>query len=236
MTSSDDVADLARAFWEGAGGRSSFGSPADVARAAARALPVAVRTLPGLRTADVAALLGRIGSTPWHDASPRPLRGCIVADAGAALILVDGDDPEDERRMTVAHEVAHLIVHYLRPRARAERAFGPQILSVMDRLRQPTDGERFSAVLRAVPIEPFRHAMERGPSIQGRDVRAFEDAADDLAVEILAPWVELRAMHGAGPGDLRERFGLPASVASLLAAMIPTHGPSPGVLGIFARK
>lgn len=137
-----EVAEVAEIFWRRAGGRALFGSPVDIARAATRVLPVAVREIPGLRTDHVASLLGRIGGTPWNDGSPRPLRGCIIADAGKALILVDGSDAEDERRMTVAHEVAHLILHYVQPRQAAVRAFGPHILAVMDRLRPPTLGER----------------------------------------------------------------------------------------------
>lgn len=231
-----DVAGVAEVFWHDAGGRALFGSPVDIARAATRVLPVAIREISGLRTDYVAALLGRIEGPPWADGSPRPLRGCIVADAGRALVLVDGSDPDDERRMTVAHEVAHLILHYIQPRETAVRAFGPHILAVMDRLRPPTLGERFSSVLRAVPIEPFRHAMDRAPGARHEDLEEFEEQADDLAVELLAPWSELRAMHGATPGGLRERFGLPASVAARLAGMIAPRQPSSGVLGMFVKK
>ena len=231
-----DVAGVAEVFWHGAGGRALFGSPVNITRAATRVLPVAIRDIPGLRTDHVAALLERIGGTPWNDGSPRRLRGCIVADAGKALVLVDGSDPDDERRMTVAHEVAHLILHYIQPRETAVRAFGPHILAVMDRLRPPTLGERFSSVLRAVPIEPFRHAMDRAPATQHEDLKEFEEDADDLAVELLAPWSELHAMHGASPSCLRERYGLPAGVAARLAGMIAPRQSSSGVLGMFVKK
>ncbi|WP_157182264.1 ImmA/IrrE family metallo-endopeptidase [Methylobacterium sp. WSM2598] len=167
--------------------------------------------------------------------SPRPLRGCLVADAGKALILVDADDPEDEQRMTVAHEVAHLLLHYLKPREDAMTAFGSGIVTVLDRTRPPTLGERLSSALRNVPIEPYRHAMDRGTAHR-REVDAMEDEADDLAVELLAPWRELQAMRGVRPGALRERFGLPAPVAARLAVLITPTSTTSGVLGLFGRK
>lgn len=230
--SSEDVAD---AFWGKAGGRARFGSPADVQRAAPRVLPVAIRRIQDLSTDAVACLLARIGAIPWADVSPRPLRGCLVADAGKALVLIDADDPEDEQRMTIAHEVAHLLLHYLKPREDAVTAFGPSIVAVLDRTRPPTVGERLSSALRNVPIEPYQHAMNRSAAHRP-EVDAMEDEADDLAVELLAPWRELQAMRGAAPGDLRQRFGLPAPVAARLAVLITPSRTSSGVLGLFGRK
>lgn len=226
---------VADAFWERAGGRARFGCPVDVERAAPRVLPVAVRRIAGLHTGTVASLLARIGASPWLDGSPRSLRGCLIADGGRALVLIDKDDPEDEQRMTVAHEVAHLLLHYLKPREEAVKAFGPGIVAVLDRTRPATLGERLSSALRDVPIVPFRHAMNRGAA-HGRAVDAMEGEADDLAVELLAPGRELRAIRGASPGALRERFGLPASVATRLAALITPSQTSSGVLGLFGQK
>src|SRR4051812_36484702 len=115
---------VAEAFWESVGGRARFGRPADVERAAAHALPVAVHRVRGLHTRAISELLTRVGADPWFNGTPRPLRGCLIADSGKALVLVDRDDPEDEQRMTVAHEVAHLLLHYLKPREEAVTAFG----------------------------------------------------------------------------------------------------------------
>jgi hypothetical protein len=226
---------VAEAFWATVGGRSRFGRPVDIERAAARVLPVAVHRVSGLHTGAVADLLVRVGAYPWIELTPRLLRGCLIADAGKALILVDCDDAEDEQRMTVAHEVAHLVLHYLTPRERAVTAFGTGILAVLDRTRPPTPGERLSSALRNVPIEPYRHAMDRQPR-HARAVNFMEDEADDLAVELLAPWRELRDLAGAAPGTLREGFGLPAPVAARLAGLINAPGTSFGVLGLFNRE
>jgi len=225
---------VAEAFWASAGGRARFGSPVDIERAVARVLPVAVHRVSGLHTGAVADLLVRAGADPWFELTPRPLRGCLIADAGKALVLVDRDDTEDEQRMTVSHEVAHLLLHYLKPREQDVTAFGIGILAVLDRTRPATLGERLSSALRNVPIEPYRHAMDRQVP-HARAVNVMEDEADDLAVELLAPWRELRALAGTSPGTLRARFGLPAPVATRLAGLKPSE-TSFGVLGLFSRK
>lgn len=235
MTSRHNSEAIAEAFWESAGGRALFGSPVNVERAATRALPVGVHRVSGLNTRTVSNLLTRVAADPWFGGTPRPLRGCLIADAGKALLLVDGDDPEDETRMTVAHEVAHLLLHYLKPRNEAVKAFGLGILAVLDRTRPATPGEFMSSILRNVSIEPYRHAMDRRP-LHARAVNAMEEEADDLAVEFIAPWRELKHLHGVSPGLLRERFGLTALVAARLASLIRPSEIATGVLSLFRPK
>jgi hypothetical protein len=153
-----------------------------------------------------------------------------------ALILVDADDPEDEQRVTIAHETAHLLLHYLIPRQRAVTAFGPSILAVLDRSRPPTVAEQVSAALRDVPLEPFRHAMDREQPGNHRDVTRIEDEADDLAMELLAPTQLLRSLDSASPGAIRRHFGLPAPVAARLARLVAPSTTSQGVLSLFRKK
>jgi hypothetical protein len=232
-TRSEPVAD---AFWHSAGGRNLFGRPAAVERAAPRALPVAIHRVPGLHTGDVRALLDRIGADPWIDAAPRALCGCLIADAGAALILVDRNDPDDEQRMTIAHETAHLLLHYLKPRKEALTAFGPAVLAVLDRTRPPTPGEQFASALRDVPIEPFRHAMARSKAGLAEPIAQMEEEADDLAVELLAPWQELKSLGTPSAGLIAEQFGVPRTVAARLASMIGAPRTRLGVVGLFEKK
>jgi hypothetical protein len=147
---------------------------------------------------------------------------------------VDENVAEDEQRLTIAHETAHLLLHYICPRMGAIRAFGLPILAVLDRTRPATMGERLSSVLRNVPIEPFRHAMDRHRHHNA--VNSLEGDADDLAVELLAPYQEVRAMGRVEPGTLREQFGLPATVAARLASLAVPSSTTQGVMGLFAKK
>lgn len=235
MMTRHNIQAAAEAFWEKAGGRVRFGTPVDIEKAASWALSVAIYRISGLHSGIVSGLLKRINADAWIEETSRSLRGCLIADTGKALMLLESDDPDDEQRMTIAHEIAHLLLHYLKPRDEAVRAFGPGIISVLDRTRPPTAGERVSSILRNVQIEPYRHAMDRGTSHNARAVNAIEDEADDLAVELLAPWQELQRLRGASPGALRARFGLPAPVATRLSVLI-TPSATSGVLGLFPRK
>ena len=231
-----NIQSLAETFWTAAGGRDGFGFPADIARVVSRVFPVAVISIANLDTTCVAHFLARIGADPWHGGPSRPLRGCLIADVGVGLILVDATDPEDEQRMTVAHEAAHLLVHYLKPREHAVGVFGPLILAVLDRTRQPTTAERFSSALRDVPIEPFRHAMERHqPHLHGQ-IQTIEDEADDLAIELLAPTVLLKSLNSVSPAAIRKKFGLPAPIAARVARLVSPPMTSPGVVGLLRTK
>jgi hypothetical protein len=227
---------IAAAFWDRAGGSTPFGTPIDIAAAAAAALPVSIVPIRGLNTGLVQAFLARIGASPWFDGSPRALRGCIVADMGYALIFVDANDSDEEQRFTVAHEIAHFIVHYLGPREEAVRVLGAGIAAVLDRARPATFGERLSSALRDVPIGPFGHAMDRTVDHQAARVARMEDEADDLGIELIAPWRDLQAMDILSPAAVRERFGVPPQVAVRLVSMVVPPRSAMGVLGIFGKK
>lgn len=229
------IEEIAEGFWRDAGGRARYGAPVDIAAAVPVALPAAVVRIDGLHTGSVRTLIASMGASAWDDLSPRPLRGCLIADAGHAIILVDGADDPDEQRMTIAHEAAHLIAHYFAPRTRAVAALGRGIQAVLDRARTPTSAERLSSALAGVAVEPFRHAMERADRHASR-VRVMEDQADQLGVELLAPWREIRTAGILEPGVVRSRFGLPPAVATRLAGATVPKRPTMGVLGIFDRK
>jgi IrrE N-terminal-like domain len=226
----------AKAFWKAAGGRKKYGRPVDLERAVVFALPIGICRMPELSTAKVAAVLERIGTVPWSASPDRPLSGCLVADVGVGLVFLDGGDPPDERRYSLAHEIAHFLLHYLQPRQQVLEQLGHAMVAVLDRARPPTDGERLSSALRNVALEPFRHAIARDPdrSVSYLRTRSMEGEADDLALEILAPLVELRGRDGLTPHQLAIEFGLPPYAAARLAQEIVPQG-SGGVISIFKK-
>jgi hypothetical protein len=228
-----DIPTVAADFWSRAGGRSRYDTPANIAAAIPLAHQAAVVEIPHLDTAAAARLFPSMAG--WFCGPARQLRGCLLADVGHAAILVEATDPEDERRFTAAHELAHLLLHYLRPRERALAAFGPSFAAVLDRTRPPSSAELLSSAIRDIPVEPFQHAMDRNAATS-RAVTSIEDQADDLAVELLAPWASLQRFRGAGPGLLRETFGLPAPVAARLSALIAPSRTTIGVLGMFGAR
>lgn len=235
MLTQPEIEAAAAAFWARARGRPTARSPVDLERAVARALPLAVCKLPEVTAARVAERLRRMGAVSWEDHDDRPLRACLFADTGHGIVFLDGTDPEDEQRFSLAHEVAHFLLHYEAPRHAAEVALGHGIVAVLDRRRPPTLAERFSAALAAVPIEPYRHAIARHGARTGRS-REMEDEADSLALEILVHREDARRLGRDAEEVLVRDFGLPRGVARWAAAR-DAPPPTPlGVVHLFGRK
>jgi hypothetical protein len=190
--------------------------------AVALALPLGIVQLPALRAASLRAWLARRGLSGLADVGDRPLRAGLVALAGHGLVFLDGTDPPDERRFSLAHEVAHFLADYWWPRQRAARQLGPACLEVLDGLRRPTRAERIDAVLAGAALGTHVHLMERTPDGHpaGAALAEAERFADALALELLAPAELAAQVEPAGPdpaGCLRERFGLPLPLARAYA-------------------
>jgi Zn-dependent peptidase ImmA (M78 family) len=146
-------------------------------------------------------------------------------------LFVDRSDDPEQRRQTLAHEAGHFIVDYMIPRENvAQRR--PELLDVLDGEREPTDAERFDALLADLPIGFHTHLLERDVhrghlSVATADV---EDRAERLAFELLAPLQRVLAelpptAEHEIPQLLQERFGLPAGVATRYAGYIERYRP-----------
>ncbi len=173
----------------------------------------------------------RLGIT--CDVPDRLLSGCLVARADFGLIFVDGSDPVEEQRFTVAHEAAHFVVDYCEPRNAARKRFGDGILSVFDGQRDPSDEERVDAFLARVPLKTHLHLMAR----DGRHaIAACESRADNLAFNFLAPpSIVRRLVSQRRAGDraatasriLVETFGLPIGPAQVYGRRL--YPPDPNI-------
>src|SRR6266545_1845859 len=219
--------DAVNMFWERCGAVEDF--PRRLDRPIALALPIWVVKLPRLRLSAVESWLARRGVNFQFNCRDRALRGCLVAHGGEGAMFVDGADPEDEQRFTLAHESAHFIIDYWAPREKAIEKFGPAIAEVFDGSRRPTVTERVHAALTGTAIGVYTNLMERD------DARA-----DRIALALLAPPEDVLALadttppqfaerHSAITSLLRRHFGLPDAIAttygrSLLAAA--GRGPS----------
>jgi Zn-dependent peptidase ImmA (M78 family) len=161
-----------------------------------------------------------------------------VADRGVALMLLDANDSDDEQRFSLAHELAHLLLHYLRPRREALAVLGPDILPVLDRRRAARPTERFAAAMRRVHLRPYQHAMER-PGHMRPEVSAMEYEADAGAMELLCPRDDLQGWN-LTEVETREalcvRYGLPSWVAARMACQIVPSSRVDGVLRFFVTK
>jgi hypothetical protein len=236
--------DLAGEFWERAGGRGS--ALADIEGAVALALPIDTVLLCRLTVAGASAWLASHGLPYRLACADRELHGCLVAYAGTGIAFLDGGDPPDERRFSLAHEISHFLRHYLARRKRVEAAFGTDALGVLDGNRPPTAHERINGALLDIEVSPYVHLMERAPAgeIVSLETDLAEAEAGALALELLAPADAVRdtliARAGGLPASYLEcrpiveevlsaTYGLPANAAASYGRRLAeawTGGPS----------
>ena len=183
------IENIAREFWELAGGAGETGTlPRDIKIAITLALPLEVYPVPALRVSHVLAWTRRVQMPHHIHRRDRRLHGCLLADRGKGTIFVDSSDADEEQRFTLAHELAHFLLDYQLPRQRAFSALGPSILPVLDGERAPTLEERVHAVMSNVHLGTMSHVMERPESgLPTNLVIDLENRADRLALELLAP-------------------------------------------------
>jgi hypothetical protein len=214
-------------FWTAVGAREAF--PRTLESAVLWALPLAIVKLPRLWVRDVQTWLTQRQIALAVDIPNRALHACTIAQAGKGFIFMDGTDPADERRFSLAHEVAHFLLDYLYPRQRVIRRLGTHMTEVLDGIRAPTLDERVQALLQNTPLGIHTHLMDRrSDGVLGCSrLMAAEHRADRLALELLAPMDEVwRSLMGCGRtgcfqegfkhtvGVLIDGFGLPPPVAA----------------------
>jgi hypothetical protein len=231
--------DAIRLFWERCGELEPY--PRNLERSVALALPVTLVKLPKLKLHRVEGWLQSRGIPFLFDCDNRAVRGCLIAFGGAGLIFIDGSDSDDERRFTLAHEVAHFLVDYWQPRERTTAMLGHEIIEVLDGQRPPTVSERVNALLVRTPIGIHTNLMERDTENDlGASLWRIEGRADKVALALLAPPEEVLSRteldaakyeqrQSSVVSVLRTEFGLPPCAArlygnSLLAAV--NRGPS----------
>ncbi|MEP6776225.1 MAG: ImmA/IrrE family metallo-endopeptidase [Chloroflexota bacterium] len=211
--------------------------PRDLSRVASMALPVVTKELPHLSLKGVNRWLSERNMAESVSGPDRLLRGCMLAYGGYGIVLADSNDPADEKRFTVAHELAHFLIDYSEPRVRAIEALGDEIIPVLDGLRAATRVERLHAILSTVPLGLHVELMER-TTAGGYTAKATldaEDRADRLALELLAPaddaldaMSDLIESSGLSHGSRRvratrllaSRYGLPEAQARDYARLL----------------
>lgn len=160
-TESRDAVDF---FWRSAGEQEEF--PRSLERSLAFALPVALVKLPNLRLKNVEHWL-KARSVPFSfSCESRAMRGCLVAFKGQGIVFIDGTDPQDEQRVSVAHEIAHFLLDYWIPRCRAANKHGPQILEAFDGLRPFTVNERLHSMLEGISTGVHTELLDRESSVE----------------------------------------------------------------------
>jgi len=217
----DGIERLAAEFWEDVGYEEPF--PRSLEKAISMTKPVCVTRLPRLCPPAVVHWFERRRVVFPLATLDRWLNGCLVVYRSMGFIFVEGSLSADLVRMIIAHEFAHYLAEYDRPRRRIVRRLGPSVLPILDGDREATPGENFGAILAGVELGAHVHYMERTPeATYPEPTGTVERTANDLALELIAPWrVVLGAVKANGQEEdpsrwhtiLQERFGLPESWA-----------------------
>jgi hypothetical protein len=216
------VVELAARFWAAAG-ETPF--PRDLRGALCWLPDLHVVEVASLTLATAAEHFARHNIPCPQPAEDRALAGCFGGHRGVGVILFDPTLTPDELRFTLAHEVAHYLRDYDKPRRKLAARLGARALEVLDGLRPPTVNERLAGLLRGVQVGPYAHFLDRDR--RGRpatpEAREAEDAADRLACELLAPFDAVSAL-GLLVRDtlacLGRDFGLPPREAVKYAAFL----------------
>ncbi|MFQ3649151.1 MAG: ImmA/IrrE family metallo-endopeptidase [Gemmataceae bacterium] len=150
----------------------------------------------------------------------RPLRACLVARGNGGLIFLDSEDPLEERRFSLAHELAHFLRHEWQ---RSQRRGALDDLTSL--------GDRLLGILRGLECDSFAHMLARFPDGIPPAVARLEAEADTLAVELLAPEQEVRQLSydaTSAQKVYRDLFGLPEGIAARQAKwLFPGPAESP---------
>lgn len=228
-----EIPRLAQSFWQAAGYNEPF--PRMLETAVAWALPLAVAKLPRLGLFNVYAWLSEKGIDLDCHYSNRLLRAFLVAYGGRGIAFLDGSDQENERRFSLAHEIAHFIIDYFEPRKKVLELLGDGGGEILDGLRPPKNEERLRGLLRGLQLGVFTHFMDRTSNgiLQRIEAIETEDRADLLAIELLAPktivlerlntiginWRDTSATSIAKE-TLEYDFGLPSVIAARYGQML----------------
>lgn len=227
-------------FWRQCGETEPF--PRNLERSISLALPLTLVKLPHLRLHGIESWFERRGTTFHFNCRSRAVRGCLVAYGGQGLIFVDGADPDDERRFTIAHEVGHFIIDYLLVRETALSKFGEKIIEVFDGLRLPSVAEKVHALFAGTSLGIYTDLMERDKAgaLARSEVWDIEDRTDRVALALLAPPDKVLSETNTSAPSFEQReatmtdalcesFGLPRSIAiSYARALLESieRGPS----------
>lgn len=222
MTTPLWVVETAEKFWSEVGELEPF--PRDLRQPIAQAFPLTVVLLPLLTVGKIEEWLERQHVFCHVDTQDRGLRACLVARSGQAIIFLNGTDPDDEQRFSIAHELAHFLMHYWRPRREAAYHFGTEILEVFDGVRLARVDERVHALISGINVGFHVHLMERSEhgDPMTSTIVAAENDADRLAFELLAPCASVTLEIGQPPPNerqdaaiqlLQDVYGLPTRQA-----------------------
>jgi Zn-dependent peptidase ImmA (M78 family) len=213
-------------FWQRSKLPTNF--PLDIGRAISRTQPILITSICALSLKKVEEYLISNEITYRNNHQNRNLHGFLFVQNGLGHIFINGSDPPDEQRFTLAHELAHFFLDYLQPRDKIVERMGNQIIEVLDGYREPTIEERLSGIISNLNIFQVSHLLDSAYISGFEQIKVWnsENRADQLALELLAPKTLVRKDYIGYLSStslqtgldylfkaLTTKFGLPHSIA-----------------------
>jgi hypothetical protein len=231
------VKQVAEDFWKHLLQYRTF--PVEIERAIAFSnLPLHIDLIPGLDIDHVNQWIRAHRFPARIDKDNCALHGFLLARGGNGVIFVNGTDKLEERRFTIAHELAHFLLDYHLPRINYLKLYGDSILEILDGKRLPTIEERLAFVVSELPAPFFVHALDNSDitAYERSQVWSTEWRTDALAFEILAPFhivisklkkqnseKRFEPIFRQASSLLVTDFGLPSTLASSYAKHLATY-------------
>ena len=178
---------IANTFWGNKSQQRSF--PRNIEQAILWNFPVAIINLPRLGLSSIKRWLETRDISMPFAGKDRRIRACLLARCGHGLIFLDGTDPDDERRFSLAHEIAHYILDYHIKRQKIIKHFGNIIIDVLDGKREATIEERLNGIFSGITVGPFMHLMDRNEQgyVSNQYILNSEATTELFALELTAP-------------------------------------------------
>lgn len=165
--------------------------PVDIERVIAFSnLPLHINIIPGLDIEYIRNWIKEKQFPARLNKENCALHGFLLACEGHGVIFVNGTDHSDERRFTIAHELAHFLMDYYLPRINYINLYGNSILEILDGKRPATLQERLTFLVSHHPFPSFIHLLDHSgiTAYERAKLWNIEWQTDTLAFEILAPF------------------------------------------------
>jgi len=211
---------IATDFWQLS--RLSLEFPLDIERAISRTQPLFIISLPQLSISKIECFLKEKNIPYLLNSENKSLHGFILIQKNCGYIFINGTDSPQERRFTLAHELAHYLIDYAIPRQKVIDLYGNEITEVLDGNREPTIEENIQGIISNISLKPFFHLLDES-ELSGFDriaVWQAEEQADHLALELMAP--QRQILSDLDSLNLKENFHY--YKIKLLALLLEKYG------------
>lgn len=192
--SSIQIQQLAKAFWKASLLEINFPiSTTLLEQAILLTEPIAVVKLNKLSLLEISKYFTARGNNINCPLDSKELYGFILSYNGYTYIFLNGTESAEEQRFTLAHEFAHYLLDYKLPRQSIIEKSGVAIIDALNNKRDFTAEEKLLALVQDYSLKAFTYLLDAPATsaFERLHVWKAENKADELAMELLAPYTNI---------------------------------------------